>query len=170
MSSASVPFSAARTLSSTASEVMTKSAEVPGVTFSRTSLMKPSSMPTSVSAPVRAPVAAPMAAPSSGTRKMSPNSSPQKAPPSAPAPARLWSCRVLGFPRSAGQVTMAASWMLTSSSPCSRSRVASVRSAPSAVGNLQTVNVAIHPSRELGDRRRRRRGADTSQPGTGAAM
>ncbi len=87
-----------------------------------------------------------MAAPSNGTRKMSPNSRPQKAPPSAPAPARLWSWRVLGFLRSDGQVTIAASWIMTSSSPRSRSRVASVRSAPSAVGNLQTVNVAIHSS------------------------
>ena len=93
----------------TASEVMTKSAEVPGVTFSRTSLMKPSSMPMWVSDPASAPVAAPTARPSSGTKKIRPNRKPQKAPPSAPAPVRSLRCRVFGFFLPSGQLTMAAS-------------------------------------------------------------
>ena len=98
------PRSASRTLSRTAPEVIRNSAEVPGVTWSRTFLMKSSSMPTSVSEPVSAPVAAPTASPSSGTKKISPNRRPQKAPPRAPAPVRLFSSFVFGFFLSGGQL------------------------------------------------------------------
>ena len=91
------PLSASATRSRTASLLIRKRAEVPGVTFSRTSPMKLSSMPISEKAPESAPVAAPMAAPSKGMKKSRPNSRPQNAPPSAPIPARLKSCRVCGF-------------------------------------------------------------------------
>jgi len=146
ISSASFAGKASRTLSIVASDVSTKSAEVPGVIFSRTSFTKPSSMPMWVSDPASAPVAAPTANPSSGTKKMRPKRKPQNAPPRAPAPVRLLRCRVLGFFLPSGQVTMAASWTLIVSSDCSRSSVPSAVSAPSAVCNFQTVKVATRSS------------------------
>ena len=79
------------TLSTTAPEESTNSAEVPGWISSRIRRMKESSMPTSVMLPVSAPIPAPIAMPSSGTKKMSPNSIPQNAPPRAPAPVMLCS-------------------------------------------------------------------------------
>src|SRR5215203_1178206 len=89
--------------------VSANSAEVPGVTCSRTCLMKSSSIPTSAIDPVSAPMLAPIAAPRKGTKKISPNRKPQKAPPIAPAPDVLANWRVLGFLLPSGQVTTAAS-------------------------------------------------------------
>jgi hypothetical protein len=74
------------TLSGTAFDDITNSADVPGATFSRTSLMNPSSIPTSAIDPESAPNVAPTANPSNGTKKINPNNSPQKLPPNAPAP------------------------------------------------------------------------------------
>src|SRR3954454_7298097 len=91
------PSKASFTLSTTAPEERTNSAEVPGWISSRILRMNESSMPTSVMLPVSAPIPAPIAMPSSGTKKISPNSMPQTAPPSAPAPARFLSWRVFGF-------------------------------------------------------------------------
>src|SRR5680860_928597 len=127
----------------TASDVITNSAEVPGVIWSRVRLMKASSIPTSASEPDKAPVAAPIAAPSRGTKKIRPKSRPQKAPPRAPAPVRLLSCCVLGFFLPLSQETVAASWTTMTSSRESLSRVLAAASAPSGVSNFQTVSVAM---------------------------
>src|SRR5215216_7901000 len=77
--------------------VRANSAELPGVTFSRTCVMKSSLIPTSAIEPVSAPMPAPIAAPRKGTKKISPNRKPQNAPPIAPAPPVLNSWRVVGF-------------------------------------------------------------------------
>jgi hypothetical protein len=55
INSARVPLNSSRTRSCTASELSRNSAEVPGVTFSRTLLMKSLLIPTSDSEPNRAP-------------------------------------------------------------------------------------------------------------------
>ena len=99
------PTNAARTLSCTASEVMTNSAEVPGWTSLRTESMKSSSIPTSAIDPLTPPSAAPTAMPKSGTKNSSPNSNPQNEPESAPTPARLCNCLVFGRFLPAGQLS-----------------------------------------------------------------
>jgi len=97
ISVAPLSLNSSSTLSMTTDDVSTNSADVPGVTWSRTLRMKSSSMPTSAMEPDRAPMAAPTAMPSSGTKKMSPNKRPQKLPPRAPALFRLCNCSVFGF-------------------------------------------------------------------------
>jgi hypothetical protein len=136
-SSARDPANASRTRSTTASEVSTNSADVPGVICSRVRRMKSSLMPTAESLPASAPAAAPIAAPSSGTRNSSPKSSPQKAPPSAPAPARFASWRVFGFFAPSGHVTVAASWTVTSCCTDSVPRVSTALSVR-AIGGVET--------------------------------
>src|SRR5829696_4440711 len=107
MISKSYCLSSSTTLSTVAPLVSANSAEVPGVTFSRTCLTKSSLMPTSANEPDSAPMPAPIAAPRKGTKKISPNRKPQKAPPSAPAPVVLCSWRVSGFFLPKGQLTTA---------------------------------------------------------------
>ena len=77
-------FIASTTLSSTASLVIRKRAEVPSVTLLRIDFMKPSSIPIWVNEPTSAPSAAPATRPTKGIKKRIPNSRPQKAPLSAP--------------------------------------------------------------------------------------
>ena len=109
ISSASRRGNSSLTRSITASELSRNSAEVPGVTWSRTDLMNESLMPTSASEPNSAPEAAPIARPRIGMKKIRPNSRPQKAPPSAPPFLVSCSWRVLGFFLPSSQLTMAAS-------------------------------------------------------------
>ena len=125
-------------------EVITNSAEVPGVTFSRTSLMNLSSIPTSVSAPVEPGRRADGRAQQRDEEDEAEQQAPER-PAHAPAPARLCSWRVFGFLRSAGQRHDGGVVDLDQLLVCRRSSVESVRSAPSAVGNLRTVKVAICP-------------------------
>src|SRR5918995_3374334 len=136
-------LSSSITLSSVAPLVSANSADVPGVTFSRTVLMKSSSIPTSAREPLSAPIAAPMAIPSSGIKKISPNRNPQNAPPSAPAPPMLASWRVWGFLRSSGQLTTAASSRVISWRSCMPCKASSTRSAPPGSLNFSTDKVAI---------------------------
>src|ERR687897_3758130 len=135
-------LSSSITRSSVAPLVSANSADVPGVTFSRTCLMKSSSMPTSAREPMIPPIAAPMAIPSSGIKKISPNRNPQNAPPSAPAPPMLASWRVWGFLRSAGQLTTAASSRVISWRSCMPCKASSTRSAPLGSLNFSTDSVA----------------------------
>ncbi|KUG51631.1 hypothetical protein AVL62_10000 [Serinicoccus chungangensis] len=93
---------------------MRNSAEVPGVTFSRTVSMKSSLMPKSRIDPESAPIAAPNAIPKRGTKKMMPKSRPQNAPPEAPAAVGENACWVLGFFLPSGHETTTASWTLMS--------------------------------------------------------
>jgi hypothetical protein len=130
-------------LSITASEVRTKRADVPGVTWSRTRLMNASSMPTSLIIPVSPPTAAPTAIPRNGTKKIRPNNMPQNAPPSAPAPARSFSWRVFGLFLPSGHDTVAASWTLMSSWLARLFKVATAWSAPSGVLNFHALSVAM---------------------------
>src|SRR5579859_2438902 len=140
MSSARVSLNWPATRSMTASELSRNSAEVPGVTFSRTSLMNESLIPTSAIEPISAPVAAPIARPRIGMKKIRPKSSPQNPPPSAPAFLESRSSRVFGLFLPTSQLTTAASstWM-----SCWRCRSASSSSAswaPLVVSNFQTVS------------------------------
>src|ERR671911_18957 len=121
-------------------------AEVPGVTFSRTCLMKSSSIPTSAIEPVSAPIPAPIAAPRKGTKKISPNRKPQKAPPRAPAPAVPCSWRVVGFLLPCGQLSTAASSRVIIWRSCRPSRAMSTLSAPPGSLNFSTESVAIRYS------------------------
>jgi NAD(P)-dependent dehydrogenase (short-subunit alcohol dehydrogenase family) len=70
------------------------SAEVPGVTSSRTLLMKSSLMPTSVIEPARALVAAPIAAPSNGTKKIRPTGAPRMRRRALPLRRAVWLARL----------------------------------------------------------------------------
>src|SRR5215213_10976352 len=123
--------------------VRANSAEVPGVTFSRTCLMKSSSIPTSAIEPVSAPIPAPIAAPRNGTKKISPNRKPQKAPLIAPTPAMLCKSRVLGFLLPWGQLTTAASWRVIICRSCRPCRAMRTLSAPPGSLNFSTDSVAI---------------------------
>src|SRR5215211_4543070 len=135
-------LSSSITRSSVAPLVSANSADVPGVTFSRTVLMKSSSIPTSTREPLSPPIAAPMAIPSSGIKKIRPNRKPQNAPPTAPAPPVLDIWRVWGFLRSAGQVTTAASCRVISCLSCMPCKASSTRSAPLGSLNFSTDSVA----------------------------
>src|SRR5215204_6179852 len=147
MISKSYCLSSSMTLSgAVAPLVRANSAEVPGVTLSRTCLMKSSSMPTSAIDPVSAPMLAPIAAPRKGTKKIRPNKKPQKAPPIAPAPAVLANWRVLGFLLPSGQVTTAASCRVIISRSCIPCRAMSTLSAPPGSLNFSTDSVAIRYS------------------------
>src|SRR5215203_3344956 len=143
MISKSYSLSSSMTLSGAlAPLVRANSAEVPGVTCSRTCLMKSSSIPTSAIDPVSAPMLAPIAAPRKGTKKIRPNRKPQKAPPIAPAPAVLANWRVLGFLLPSGQVTTAASWRVINCRSCRPCRAMSTLSAPPGSLNFSTDSVA----------------------------
>src|ERR687898_176770 len=98
-------------------------AEVPGVTFSRTCLMKSSSIPTSAIEPVSAPIAAPR----KGTKKISPIRKPQNAPQPARPPCNS---RDLGFLLPWGQLTTAASSSVINCRSCMPCRAIRTRSAP----------------------------------------
>src|SRR5829696_1252671 len=143
MISKSYAFNSSTTLSGAVAPLVSANrAEVPSVTFSRTCLMKSSSIPTSVIEPVSAPMLAPIAAPRNGTKKISPNRKPQKAPLIAPTPAMLCRSRVLGFLLPWGQLTTAASWRVIicrSWRPC---RAISTLSAPAGSSNFSTDSVA----------------------------
>src|ERR687897_1673078 len=147
MISKSYCFNSSMTLSgAVAPLVSANSAEVPSVTFSRTCLMKSSSIPTSVIEPLSAPMLAPIAAPRKGTKKISPNRKPQKAPLIAPMPAMLCRSRVLGFLLPWGQLTTAASSSVIicrSWRPC---RAISTLSAPAGSSNFSTDSVATRYS------------------------
>src|SRR5579862_1048814 len=145
ISSASVSANSGATRSSTASELSRKSAEVPGVTWSRTLLMNESLMPTSASDPASAPAAAPIARPSSGTKKIMPNSRPQKPPPSAPPILVLCSWRVFGLLLPSSQLTTAASRTTMSSCCCRSCSFSSAASAPKGAPNFHTVSDAMSP-------------------------
>src|ERR671911_2705021 len=123
--------------------VSANSAEVPGVTFSRTCLMKSSSMPTSANDPVSPPMPAPIAAPRNGTKKINPNRKPQKAPQVAPAPAVPCSWWVLGFLSPSGHLTTAASCRVIICRSCRPCRAMSTLSAPPGSLNFSTDSVAI---------------------------
>src|ERR671912_2446342 len=143
MISKSYCLSSSTTLSTVAPLVSANSAEVPGITFSRTCLMKSSLIPTSAIEPVSPPMPAPIAAPRNGTKKISPNKKPQKAPQVAPPPAVLCSWWVLGFLSPAGHLTTAASWRVIICRSCRPSRAMSTLSAPPGSLNFSTDNVAI---------------------------
>src|SRR5215218_5050410 len=139
-------LSSSITRSSVAPLVSANSADVPGVTFSRTLLMKAPSIPTSAREPLSAPMPAPTAIPSSGKKKITPNNNPQNAPKAAPAPVVLESWRVWGFLRSSGQLTTAASFRVISWRSCMPCKVSSTRSAPLGSLNFSTDSVAKTPS------------------------
>src|SRR5262249_49075671 len=81
--------------------------------------------------------------PKRGVAKINPNSMPQNIPLIAPMPTKSTSCFVLGLFFPAGQETMAASCSLIRCCFCrSRTRLRA-SFAPSGVGNLRTVTVAI---------------------------
>src|SRR5215218_7191290 len=144
MISKSYCFSSSTTLSTAVAPLVSANrAEVPSVTFSRTCLIKSSSIPTSARAPVIPPMPAPIAAPRKGTKKISPNRKPQKAPQPAPAPAVLCSWRVVGFLLPCGQLTTAASSRVISCRSCMPCRATRTRSAPLGSLNFSTDNVAI---------------------------
>src|SRR5215213_3704108 len=142
MISNSYCLSSSITRSSVAPLVSANSADVPGVTFSRTCLMKSSSMPTSAREPPSAPMPAPIAMPRRGTKKISPKSMPHNAPMAAPAPAMPESWRVWGFLRSTGQLTTAASCRVISCRSCMPCKASSTRSAPLGSLNFSTDSVA----------------------------
>ena len=71
-------------MSSASSDATTNSADVPGVTWSRTWLTNPSSIPTSCSGTASPLVGSPTAAASSGAKKTTPSSRPQNTSLSAP--------------------------------------------------------------------------------------
>src|SRR5918998_665970 len=110
-------------------------AEVPSVPFSRTFLIKSSSIPTSFIAPHIPPIAAP----SQGTKKISPIRKPQKAPQPAPPPCNS---RVFGFLLPWGQLTTAASWSVINSRSCMPCRAMSTLPAPYGSSNFSTDSVA----------------------------
>ena len=137
------PLMASATLSSTASLVNRKRAEVPSVTLPRTDFMKSSLIPTWAMEPASAPIAAPTTIPNIGIKNIRPNNKPQKAPLSAPAPVKSLKCFVFGFFFPIGQVTIAASCRLISCFLLKPSITSSASSAPLAVSNFRTVRVAI---------------------------
>src|SRR5215211_6321487 len=124
MISKSYAFSSSTTLSTAVAPLVSaNSADVTSVTFSRTCLMKSSSMPTSDIAPDIPPIAAPR----KGTKKIIPIRNPQNAPQPALPPC---SSRVLGFLLPWGQLTTAASSSVINSRSCMPCRATMTRSAP----------------------------------------
>src|SRR5215218_3739514 len=96
MISKSYALSSSTTLSgAVAPLVRANRAEVPSVTFSRTCLMKSSSMPTS---DIALPMPAPIAAPRKGTKKIIPIKKPQN----APRPGTAMQLASLGLPVALG--------------------------------------------------------------------
>src|ERR687898_262572 len=124
MISKSYCFNSSTTLSGAVAPLVSANrAEVPSVTFSRTCLMKSSSMPTSDIAPVIPPIAAPR----KGTKKIIPIRNPQNAPQPALPPCNS---RVLGFLLPWGQLTTAASSRVINSRSCMPCRATMTLSAP----------------------------------------
>src|SRR5215208_589400 len=124
MISKSYCFSSSTTLSTAVAPLVSANrAEVPSVTFSRTCLMKSSSMPTSANEPDSPPIAAPR----KGTKKIIPIRKPQKAPQPALPPCNS---RVLGFLLPWGQLTIAASSKVINSRSCMPCRATMTLSAP----------------------------------------
>src|SRR5829696_1882122 len=124
MISKSYAFSSSTTLSTAVAPLVSANrAEVPSVTFSRTCLIKSSSMPTSDIAPDIPPIAAPR----KGTKKIIPIRKPQNAPQPALPPCNS---RVLGFLLPWGQLTIAASSRVINSRSCMPWRATMTLSAP----------------------------------------
>src|SRR5215207_8883032 len=137
MTSKSYCLSSSTTLSTAVAPLVSANrAEVPSVTFSRTCLIKSSSIPTSDNEPDIAPTAAPR----KGTKKIIPIRNPQNAPQPAPPPC---SWRVLGFLLPCGQLTTAASSRVIICRSCRPSRAMSTLSAPPGSLNFSTDSVAI---------------------------
>src|SRR5215218_7581026 len=140
MTSKSYCLSSSTTLSSAVAPLVSaNSADVPSVTFSRTCLIKSSSIPTSDNEPDIAPTAAPR----KGTKKIIPIRNPQNAPQPAPPPC---SWRVLGFLLPCGQLTTAASSRVIICRSCRPSRAMSTLSAPPGSLNFSTDSVATRYS------------------------
>src|SRR5215217_1281182 len=118
MISKSNPLTSSATLSTTAPLDSKKSADVPSVTFSRTSFTKSSSMPMSAKAPLMPPHQGADRHPEDGDEEDQPEEQPPEGAVQDPKPARLLSWRVLGLLFPWGQETIAASTIWISSCFC----------------------------------------------------
>ncbi len=128
-------------------EPMTKTADVPGVTASRTHFTKSSSTPKSAMLPAIAPAAAPNRGPASGVRKISASTTPQKPPHNAPGCVTPPRSRTDGLRWPGGHDTSAAA--STSAVP-SRIRRASAGSRSSATpGALKRHTASVAVGRDL---------------------